>query len=256
MSETWGKGAKNNTIGFGQGACENTINWGKSQKDSSVAQSWSGDTDISGCSGGAAALAQVTNLNSFQFDGLSDYIDIGLRPKLSATEFTWSFWIYPTSTSGTRAIYSQSSSSANFAQTGYLAINGATLALNVWLTGTYSTGPNFVTLNEWQHIVATRDSSNIVRLYRNGVVFNSAGQVQTGGGPAANGAIGSWVASGITRGLYFGGKIDEGALFNVALTDSQILAIYDGTATVDGVAKTANLNSLPTPPIKWYRMGD
>jgi len=51
MSETWGKGTLNNTIGWGQGACDNTINWGKSQKDSSVAASWSGDTDISGCSG-------------------------------------------------------------------------------------------------------------------------------------------------------------------------------------------------------------
>ena len=43
----WGKGAKNNTIGYGQGACDNTIGWGTSQKDNN---SWSGDTDISGCS--------------------------------------------------------------------------------------------------------------------------------------------------------------------------------------------------------------
>ena len=253
----WGKGAKNNTVGYGQGACDNSVGWGQTQKDSSVAQSWSGDTDISGCSGGGSGLAQIDNVYSMSFDGSSDYIDIGLRPKLSATEFTWSFWIYPTSTSGTRAIYSQSSP-VNFQQTGYLAINGATLALDVWLTGTYSTGPNFVTLNEWQHIVATRDSSNIVRLYRNGVVFNSAGQAQAGGGQAANGYIGSWIYDGppVSRGLYFGGKIDEGALFNVALTDSQILSIYNGTAIVGGVNKTADLNGLPTPPIKWYRMGD
>jgi hypothetical protein len=51
MSETWGKGAKNNTIGYGQGSVNNTINWGKSQKDSSVSESWSGDTNISGSSG-------------------------------------------------------------------------------------------------------------------------------------------------------------------------------------------------------------
>ena len=58
MSETWGKGAKNNTIGWGQGACNNTVGWGQTQKDSSVAQSWSGDTDISGCSGGSSDLTQ------------------------------------------------------------------------------------------------------------------------------------------------------------------------------------------------------
>ena len=233
-----------------------TITYNTSSSGSSVCPNTS--TQTVAVAAATLILPKINNVYSMEFDGTSDYIDIGLRPSLTATEFTWSFWIYPTSTSGTRAIYSQSSSSATFQQTGYLAVNGATLALDVWLTGTYSTGPNFVTLNEWQHIVATRDSSNIVRLYRNGVVFNSAGQAQTGGGPAANGYIGSWIYNGppVSRGLYFGGKIDEGALFNVALTDSQILAIYDGTATVDGVAKTANLNSLPTPPIKWYRMGD
>ena len=207
-------------------------------------------------------LPKINNVYSMEFDGSSDYIDIGLRPSLAATEFTWSFWIYPTSTSGTRAIYSQSSSSLNFSSTGYLAVNGATLALDIYLSGSYSTGPNFVTLNEWQHIAATRTyvggSTYIVRLYRNGVVFNSTGAQLGGGGPASNGYIGSWIYNGppVSRGLYFGGKIDEGALFDVALTDSQILAIYNGTATVGGVAKTANLNSLPTPPIKWYRMGD
>ena len=56
MSDTWGKGAKNNTIGWGSAACTTTNDWGKSQKDSSVAASWSGDTDISGCSGTALSI--------------------------------------------------------------------------------------------------------------------------------------------------------------------------------------------------------
>ena len=56
MSDTWGKGAKNNTIGWGSAACTTTNDWGKSQKDSSVAASWSGDTDISGCAGAALSI--------------------------------------------------------------------------------------------------------------------------------------------------------------------------------------------------------
>lgn len=44
----WGKASKNNTIGFGQGSVNNNINWGKSQKDSSVAGNWAGETNISG----------------------------------------------------------------------------------------------------------------------------------------------------------------------------------------------------------------
>jgi surface protein len=46
----WGKAAKNNSIGFGQGSVNNNINWGKSQKDSSVAKNWAGETNISGSS--------------------------------------------------------------------------------------------------------------------------------------------------------------------------------------------------------------
>ena len=43
MSETWGKGAKNNNIGWGQAAGSATNNWGESQKTS-----WAGQTDIVG----------------------------------------------------------------------------------------------------------------------------------------------------------------------------------------------------------------
>ena len=43
MSETWGKGAKNNNIGWGQAAGSATNNWGESQKES-----WAGQTDIVG----------------------------------------------------------------------------------------------------------------------------------------------------------------------------------------------------------------
>jgi len=43
MSDTWGKGAENNTIGFGQAASNATNGFGESQKTS-----WAGDTNIVG----------------------------------------------------------------------------------------------------------------------------------------------------------------------------------------------------------------
>jgi hypothetical protein len=52
------------------------------------------------------------------------------------------------------------------------------------------------------------------------------------------------------------GKLDEVAIFNTVLTLSQIERIYNATALVDGVVKTADLSALTTPPVKWYRMGD
>jgi hypothetical protein len=54
----------------------------------------------------------------------------------------------------------------------------------------------------------------------------------------------------------FKGSIDEAAIFNVALTDAEVLSIYNATAVVDGVNKSADLSQLTTPPVAWYRMGD
>ncbi len=68
MSDTWGKGAKNNTIGWGSASCTATNNWGKSQKDSSVSASWSGDTDISGCAGGVLSITY--SASAFCEDGI------------------------------------------------------------------------------------------------------------------------------------------------------------------------------------------
>ena len=43
MSENWGKGSRNNTVGYGQGASNSTNNWGKSHS-----LSYAGQTDIVG----------------------------------------------------------------------------------------------------------------------------------------------------------------------------------------------------------------
>ena len=46
--------------------------------------------------------------------------------------------------------------------------------------------------------------------------------------------------------------MDEIAVFNYALDSGQVQEIYDATST--GV--TADLDTLSTPPVAWYRMGD
>jgi len=52
----------------------------------------------------------------------------------------------------------------------------------------------------------------------------------------------------------YGIIVDETSIFNYALTSDDIKAIYD--ATNDNTGKTADLSSLATPPVAWYRMGD
>ena len=57
---------------------------------------------------------------------------------------------------------------------------------------------------------------------------------------------------------YYGGELDEVAIFNKALLGPKIKQIYDATAVVGGVPQTANLftGGLDTSLVYWNRMGD
>ena len=409
MSDTWGKGAKNNTIGWGSAACTTTNDWGKSQKDSSVAASWSGDTDISGCSGAAlsitysssafcedasdptptvtdnvgagtfsstaglvfvstttgevdisastsgatyvitytdtdaatatfsltvnaldnaafaysassydptasnptptitglaggtfsagsglvfvdsgsntgsstgeinlsastiasytityttagtcpntstqtveiAALAQVNNVYSMEFDGVgNNKINCGIANTYNILSL--SAWVKPNSPVDYAGIFGTR--------------NGTSSTLNYLLTidntnkfrfiindgGNKAVLSNDQITSSWTHVVGVADGNNI-HLYINGVKQTAT---QTYGTIATTNdslMIGAQFALDTT--FTFNGSIDEAAIFNVALTDAEILSIYNATET----GKTADLNDLTTPPVKWYRMGD
>ena len=409
MSDTWGKGAKNNTIGWGSAACTTTNDWGKSQKDSSVAASWSGDTDISGCAGAAlsitysssafcedasdptptvtdnvgagtfsstaglvfvstttgevdisastsgatyvitytdtdaatatfsltinaldnaafaysassydptasnptptitglaggtfsagsglvfvdsgsntgsstgeinlsastiasytityttagtcpntstqtveiAALAQVNNVYSMEFDGVgNNKINCGIANTYNILSL--SAWVKPNSPVDYAGIFGTR--------------NGTSSTLNYLLTidntnkfrfiindgGNKAVLSNDQITSSWTHVVGVADGNNI-HLYINGVKQTAT---QTYGTIATTNdslMIGAQFALDTT--FTFNGSIDEAAIFNVALTDAEILSIYNATET----GKTADLNDLTTPPVKWYRMGD
>ena len=65
MSDTWGKGSKNNNIGWGQAAATSTNNWGKSHYISNA-----GQTDIVG----------LTSIASFSYSLSLIHISEPTRP--------------------------------------------------------------------------------------------------------------------------------------------------------------------------------
>lgn len=69
MSTTWGKGSKNNNIGWGQAAATSTNNWGKSHYISNA-----GQTDIVG----------LTSIASFSYSS-SNYCISGTDPTPTIT---------------------------------------------------------------------------------------------------------------------------------------------------------------------------
>jgi len=255
MSETWGKGAKNNTVGYGQGACNNTVGWGQTQKDSSVAQSWSGDTDISGCSGGAA-LAQIDNIYSMQFlraDTTQFNVPTTSDFAFGTGGFTISFWInfnikHFTSTLLDFRLLSvlNNQPSLSFGLTNGVewrrqGASPAVLPINI--------PASEFTVGNWNNIVVSNNGST-TKFYLDGVEKGS-----TADSVNYNQSCPLTVGQNIAGGNFWtSAKFDEIGIFNVALTEAEILSIYNATAVVDGVNKTADLSQLTTPPVAWYRM--
>ena len=194
------------------------------------------------------SLAQINNVYSMEFDGASDFITIS-NPISLPNDFTISAWIYPTRVDNSyEMIYTQGDGPG--AVPFYFSVQDT--KLHVYITGIYQTGLNFITADEWQHVAVTR-TSGVLNLYRNGVEYNGSRPTQNGTINTNNpGVIGKWYNSL----HYFKGNIDEVGIFNTALTDTEIERIYNATALVGGVVKTADLSQLTTPPLKWYRMGD
>ena len=198
----------------------------------------------------ASGLADIDNVYSMEFDGINDYFDLGTDSSLDifGGDFSVSMWFNHTNASGNAVPLMQ--------------INTFTEKMAISLGFTTNTGVGFAHWNgssstwnynagsglndgNWHNIVATRTGTTY-KIYIDGVdtaYLTSAGYT-----------YGSYnrIASGRFATLYFNGKIDEVALFNYTLDQNQVDEIYNATST----GKTADLSTMATPPVAWYRMGD
>lgn len=242
-----------NTINWGQGAVNNSNDWGKAKANSANSfgavydASPSGDTNLTG---GSAGLAQVNNVYSMEFDGVNDVINCGNDSSLQITgAMTVSYWFKGQTGSASVGGVGKLGASGNRGFcldcigtiTFYIAQNTTSL-----FSLSYSNTPD----NNWHHLVGVYNPSTSVQIYLDGVLvkeqlvsipasqYNGSNNLQIG-------------ARGDSTG-FFNGSIDEVGIFNTALTDAEILSIYNATET----GKTADLNDLTTPPVAWLRMGD
>ncbi len=198
----------------------------------------------------ASGLADIDNVYSMEFDGVNDYFDLGTDSSLDifGGDFSVSMWFNHTNASGNAVPLMQ--------------INTFTQKMAISLGFTINTGVGFAHWNgsastwnynagsglndgNWHNIIATRtgatykiyiDSVDTAYLTSAGYTYGSYNRIGTGRSAA----------------LYFNGKIDEVALFNYTLDQNQVDEIYNATST----GKTADLSTMATPPVAWYRMGD
>lgn len=163
---------------------------------------------------------------ALDFDGADEYIDFG--DIVLVGEFSISMWINPDSITY-RTLLGDADNED------WLRINNAAiLGIKINNIGkTYTHGHTFTT-GEWQHIVITRNSSNNISVYRNGVKPTATRNVS---GTFTPKYIGQENTS-----YFFDGLIDNVMLFNKELTSLEIKSLYNNGAGRETMPTGIKLN--------------
>ena len=221
----------------------------------------------------ASGLADIDNVYSMDFDGVNDYIEPGLS--MAGGDISISYWVnadgsYTPWKWETGVLVKPSNNVINQALGGFYVYS---TSLYPGFQGNDSAGGNYSTYTVrglgtfaglgWKHVVWTyNDTSKIIYVYVDGVAqtwTNFGGTVTTPyviGKTTLPADTYSTVIIGkssfIFTPRYWPGKLDEVALFDYVLDSDQALEIYNATSA----GKTADLSTMATPPVAWYRMGD
>jgi hypothetical protein len=209
-------------------------------------------------------LELISNDYAMEFDGIDDYVSVydgtaGGGPsslKFTSTDsFSISCWIQMVSTSGQENIISFRGTPLI-----WLYRSGTTIGFRIRGngSGTESVITKTTTNGAWHNIVAIRDyngGSPQLKLYIDDVAATPVTDGTSGGFDTYDKfSIGNDNHAG---GRYwFDGDIDEMAIWNKALSASDITTIYNSTN--DNPGKCANLftGGLGSGLVYWNRMGD
>lgn len=179
------------------------------------------------------------SISSVNFDGGTDLINFGNVDslKLGSGDFTWSGWIHPYSWgSSWEAIYTCAATNGVWIGTDGTGSNFLLRTVNNSNIITYSTLP---TTNTWTNICITR-VSGACTLYYNGTSvatgtstnnFNVSGDVFLGSYSSNFGN--------------FNGIISNVSIFNSALTQDDVINLYNNGITQD-------LNNFRVTPTNWW----
>ena len=192
--------------------------------------------------GDSATGTGVNSLYSMDFDGNNEYIDLGTPSTFSfgTGDFSISGWVYLDTSSGYQWIFS---TGTNFAF-GF----DSSRNLQLWVGGTATTPTFNINLNQWHHVVATRNSGTVT-FYIDGAAY---GTTYTRTGSISAGAY-NYIGTFNIGQNHIDGKIDEVAIFNRALNTTEIAALYDGTGSN---IRPSNLIASNLNPVAYYPLGE
>jgi len=202
----------------------------------------------------ASGLADIDNVYSMEFDGVNDYFLINPEVEFGPVS-SISMWVKKATATGSGVLLGGTN---NNDYTLYLVNNKLYMwfaSLNNIYTGPTS-GTNTLTTTDWVHLAVVRTTvtelGDTVELYINGTSVFTNTDTRNKNELSVVNAIGRRNPFGANTPNYFAGNIDEVSLWNIGLSSDEVTEIYNATST----GKTADLSSMATPPVAWYRMGD
>jgi|GEM_PF-2420409 len=193
---------------------------------------------------GNAALGAGKWNNGIVLDGSGDYVEIPDSQVFRMDSWTMEAWIKPETLSGVRTIVGKVGQSKDFA----LVLNGDKIGVLVYAGARqYLTTTEAATAGQWYHVAAVYDgSTTTLRLYVDGsFIGESVVAVNTSNTDPLR------IGSSYCCGEYFHGTIDEVRIWNLARSESEIVANKDSELSNPqseaGLVGYWKLDSLPTP---------
>jgi hypothetical protein len=218
-----------------------------------------GASAISAVPGGGGASAWNGNTYSVDFDGTNDHAstafvtnDYNLKDG-----FTVSLWVNLDSVSGTQDFFGRyGEGTARF----YFGTSGSNLRVAIGTSYDTSSFSHGLSTGSWSHVAYTftGGSGGTFTYYVNGSSVGTISFTWTNDQSAYEPMhIGALKNGSNTNQNPTNGKLDEMAIFNSALSASQITNIYRGESDGGSGGTNGKPGDLTTfSPVAWYRMGD
>ena len=186
------------------------------------------------------------NLYSMAFDGTDDVFAVNSLAASFQSEntFSISFWAKASYANLNPVVVISNGSNASEALLFYAYdTNTGVKDARIWYNGTSLISTGNSSLSGWNHFCFVQDGATDSKVYVNGSQAGTSTTSKTMHSTLTNFSIGG--TSDFSQ--YFNGNVDEVALFNSALSASDVTAIYNSGVPDD-------LTSYS--PTAWYRMGD
>jgi hypothetical protein len=220
------------------------ISWWRAEGNAQDATGTNNGTLNNGATFAAGKVGQA-----FSFDGVDDYFDVPDAPALRPASFTFESWVMVSApVSGTPVIMAKPLGSGTLSSFALWCYNNALyFSVDSTTTNIFSSVPFTPNVGQWYHLALSfDDSTKVMSVYINGALAGSTLANLSIGYDNHAFLLGCDNQNG-TNQFFFNGRIDEAALYNRALTQDEIAAIYEADLTGKSAGQP-NITTASTLP--------